>query len=61
MNDTYFLARVHHMKKLLTVSVSHPSLNVGIEAVIFFVSFSVSVPGERVVSRSDTVILNGPS
>lgn len=49
------------MKKLLTVSVSHPSLKVRIEAVIFFVSFSVSVPGERVVSRSDTVILNGPS
>ena len=61
MNDTYFLARVDHMKKLLTVSVSHLSLKVGIEAVIFFVSFSVSVPGERVVSRSDTVILNGPS
>lgn len=60
MNDTYFLARVHHMKKLLTVSVSHPSLKVGIEAVILIVSFSVSVSGERVV-RSDTVILNGPS
>ena len=61
MNDTYFLARVDHMEKLLTVSVSHPSVKVWIEAAIFFVSFSVSVPGERVVSRSDTVILNGPS
>ena len=61
MDDTYVLARVDHMKKLLTVSVSHPAVKVGIEALIFFVSCSVSVPGERVVSRSDTVTLNGPS
>jgi len=61
MDDTYFLARGDHIKKMLNISVSHPSKKVGIEAVIFFVSFSVSVPGERVVSRSDTVTLNGPN
>lgn len=45
----------------LTVSVNHPSTKAGISCLIFCVSFVDKVPGVRVVNKSDTVTLNGPT
>ena len=55
MDNIYFLARVDHMKKPLTVSVSHPSVKVGIEALIFcflFKKCARSESGQQIGHRN---------
>ena len=62
LNGQYTILCQNRSHEKTAYRISKPSIHEsGIKASIFFVSFSVSVPGERVVSRSDTVILNGPS
>ena len=61
LKKRYQISRKYQEIYMLTVSVNHPSTKAGISCLIFCVSFFDKVPGVRVVNKSDTVTLNGPT
>ena len=63
MDNIQFLVRIDHMKKLLTVSVSHPSMTVGsrLQFSLFPFQKVYKVYQEREWSADRTLTLNGPT